>query len=386
LDECQLFKRLESINHYFFFDRGDLFSHFYESTGDLLEKQSSDVKIEKLESCLEMAIRTSSANSDPFKDDLSCELNGYGVSEQLFVTWITRGALGNKAFTGNTNPNNLKVGQTSGTLKVHEAFTLDYRVKWPLTLIISKKAINKYQLIFRHLLQCKYAEKYLENVWCSHQLFKECNVQSSLQLTYALRHRMLQFCKNYMYYMQYEVLEPNHHKLKEQLKKVKTVDEIILLHSNFLDECLKECLLTDQNLFRIITSINIRTLFFSRVIIRFFNNVKDEEILQKAKAGQDDDMDDEEAKRVHGEKQLMTRLQRRRLQKEKESMLIKKNISENNYPTILDNFQKKFDEYMKELLEHLAKQSKFETHIANLAQRLDFNGFYANKLLNQELV
>jgi gamma-tubulin complex component 2 len=48
-----------------------------------------------------------------------------------------------------------------------------------------------------------------------------------------------------MYYMQYEVLEPNHHKLKQQLKKAKTVDEIIMLHSNFLDECLKECLLTD---------------------------------------------------------------------------------------------------------------------------------------------
>jgi gamma-tubulin complex component 2 len=139
-----------------------------------------------------------------------------------------------------------------------------------------------------------------------------------------------------------------------------------LLHSNFLDECLKECLLTDQNLFRIITSINIRTLFFSRVIIRFFNNVKDEEIIERAKAG-DDDMDDEETKRKHGEKQLMTRLQRRRIQKEKESALIKKNISENNYPTILENFEKKFDEYMKELLEHLAKQSKFETHIANLA-------------------
>ena len=54
-----------------------------------------------------------------------------------------------------------------------------------------------------------------------------------------------------------------------------------MLHSNFLDECLKECLLTDQNLFRIINSINMRTLFFSRVIIRFFNNVKDEEIMER---------------------------------------------------------------------------------------------------------
>ena len=59
-------------------------------------------------------------------------------------------------------------------------------------------------------------------------------------------------------------------------------------HSNFLDECLKQCLLTDQNLFKIISSINLRTLFFSRVIIRFFNNVKDEETLERVRNGGDE--------------------------------------------------------------------------------------------------
>ena len=96
---------------------------------------------------------------------------------------------------------------------------------------------------------------------------------------------MLQFCKNYMYYMQIEVLEPNLHKLKAQLRTVKTIDDVMLHHANFLDECLKQCLLTDQNLFKIISSINLRTLFFSRVIIRFFNNVKDEETLERVRNG-----------------------------------------------------------------------------------------------------
>lgn len=66
-----------------------------------------------------------------------------------------------------------------------------------------------------------------------------------LQKTYLLRHRMSQFCKNYIYYMVVEVLEPNFHRFKESLKKVKTIDEVLLLHNNFQDECLKECLLTD---------------------------------------------------------------------------------------------------------------------------------------------
>jgi gamma-tubulin complex component 2 len=47
-----------------------------------------------------------------------------------------------------------------------------------------------------------------------------------------------------MYYMFYEVLEPNFLAFNKQLKTVKSIDEVILLHSNFLDKCLKECLMT----------------------------------------------------------------------------------------------------------------------------------------------
>lgn len=42
-----------------------------------------------------------------------------------------------------------------------------------------------------------------------------------------------------------EVLEPNFHKFRENLKKARTLDDILVMHNDFLDECLKECLLTD---------------------------------------------------------------------------------------------------------------------------------------------
>jgi hypothetical protein len=34
LNECQLVNRLRSLNHYFFFDRGDFFSHFFDGCKD----------------------------------------------------------------------------------------------------------------------------------------------------------------------------------------------------------------------------------------------------------------------------------------------------------------------------------------------------------------
>jgi gamma-tubulin complex component 2 len=141
------------------------------------------------------------------------------------------------------------------SLKVHEAFTLDYRVKWPLTLILSFKSITKYQLIFRHLLFCKYVERNLEKAWLLHQSTKEFRAPG-LQKYFAFRHKLLHFSKNYLYYMEVEVLEPNHLKLLQRLKEVRTIDDVMAAHGDFLDECLKGCLLTDQNLFKIMTQLN----------------------------------------------------------------------------------------------------------------------------------
>jgi hypothetical protein len=61
LKDCQFLKRLESINHYFFFDKGDFFSHFVDASGKLLENFTTEVKEEKMALLLDMAIRTSSA-------------------------------------------------------------------------------------------------------------------------------------------------------------------------------------------------------------------------------------------------------------------------------------------------------------------------------------
>jgi gamma-tubulin complex component 2 len=83
--------RLDSMKHYFFMDRGDFFAHFVDGSEDLFEKASEQVSKEKLDSYLEMAIRTSSVKSDIYKDDVSCTLNRLGISEQLFVTKVTNG-------------------------------------------------------------------------------------------------------------------------------------------------------------------------------------------------------------------------------------------------------------------------------------------------------
>ena len=81
------------MKHYFFLDLGDFLIHFLDAADNILDEETKKVSIERLESLLELAIRTSSANLDPFKDDLVCELNTYSLSEQLFALKNIRGAL-----------------------------------------------------------------------------------------------------------------------------------------------------------------------------------------------------------------------------------------------------------------------------------------------------
>lgn len=83
MNEEQLMARLKSIKHYFFMDQADFFVNFLDSAEDELDKGVKVVSKEKIESLLEMSVRTSATNADPFKDDLTCDLSPYTLIEQV---------------------------------------------------------------------------------------------------------------------------------------------------------------------------------------------------------------------------------------------------------------------------------------------------------------
>jgi len=82
--EQHLMGRLSSIKRYFLMEQGDFFVHFMETADEELRKRVSEiVTATKLESLLELSLRTSNANSDSFKDDLSCVLLKYSLIQEL---------------------------------------------------------------------------------------------------------------------------------------------------------------------------------------------------------------------------------------------------------------------------------------------------------------
>lgn len=68
---------------------------------------------------------------------------------------------------------------------------------------------------------------------------------------------MLQFVKEMYGFAVSEVLETNWRSLLEKMAKADTVDGLLKDHSDFLDACLNECMLTNSRLLRVSTLISL---------------------------------------------------------------------------------------------------------------------------------
>ena len=62
---------------------------------------------------------------------------------------------------------------------------------------------------------------------------------------------MLSFVQQIFAFATFEVLEPNWRALEAKLGKATTVDQLLRDHVDFLDTCLKECMLTSSRLLRV---------------------------------------------------------------------------------------------------------------------------------------
>lgn len=183
IEEQDLMGYLRSIKHYFLLDQGDLLVHFMDMAQEELYKPMSDILPTRLESLLELALHTSLADFDPYKENVQPILVPYDLITQLFyIMAIQPEGVGPDAIPP---PPIMRPDPTEVSLSGLEAFSLDYSVKWPLSLVISRKCLFKYQMLFRHLFYCKHVERQLCATWSSHKVAKRCSLQSNSWLVFV---------------------------------------------------------------------------------------------------------------------------------------------------------------------------------------------------------
>ncbi|KAK3900625.1 Spc98 family-domain-containing protein [Staphylotrichum tortipilum] len=267
--------RLQSLKHYFFLDPSDYFSYFLELGTSELRKPVKSVNTGKLQSLLDLVLRQpgSIVSLDPFKEDVKVVMNEVTLTKSLQrvvnITGIEQGESlqplsSNQPLESDKNAN----GFTS--------LQLDYTVPFPVSLVISRKTIWRYQALFRYLLSLRYLESQLSTTWQTHTSGVVWSYKSSARnleiwkrRVWTLRARMLVFVQQLLYFCTAEVIEPNWQSLMARLRGkegagggadgapatttgvTRTVDELMQDHVDFLDTCLKECMLTNSKLLRI---------------------------------------------------------------------------------------------------------------------------------------
>ncbi|KAI5868636.1 Spc98 family-domain-containing protein [Durotheca rogersii] len=259
--------RLRSLKHYFFLDPSDYFTYFMELSSSELRKPVKSVNVVKLQSLLDLVLRQpgSIVSLDPFKEDVHVEMNEVGLIKMLQrvvnITGIEQGEmlqpLSNQPIENDKNA----VGFTS--------LQLDYTVPFPVSLVISRKTVWRYQALFRYLLSLRYLESQLSTTWQTHNTGVVWCHKSSVRRVeiwkrrvWTLRARMIVFVQQLLYFCTLEVIEPNWQSLMARLKAKdgsidgsgkpdRTVDELMQDHVDFLDTCLKGCMLTNGKLIRI---------------------------------------------------------------------------------------------------------------------------------------
>jgi gamma-tubulin complex component 2 len=261
--------RLRSLKHYFFLDRSDFFSYFLELGASELRKPVKSVNTRKLQSLLDLVLRQpgSVAAQDPFKEDIKVEMNEISLTNSLTrVVNISGIEQGETLQTPAAQP----VSESDKSTVGFNSLQLDYSVPFPVSLVISRKTVWRYQALFRYLLSLRYLEQQLVSSWQTYNKAPSWSHRSSnkdiemwKRRIFTLRARMLVFVQQLLYFCTAEVIEPNWQSLMAKLSPkddnkdgstkptVDTVDELMQDHVDFLDTCLKECMLTNSRLLKV---------------------------------------------------------------------------------------------------------------------------------------
>ncbi|CAH1435913.1 unnamed protein product [Lactuca virosa] len=200
-DTYDLIAKLRSIKHYLLLDQGDFLVHFMDIARDELDKTPNEISVEKLQSLLDLALRSTAAAADPLNEDVTCYVDIGSLLKRLSILkdLQTGGGGGETVSEADVVEEPLITSM--------ETFPVNYKVQWPLSLVISRKALTKYQLIFRFLFHCKHVHRQLCAAWQLHQGARARDMHgTAISTSSILCRNMLKFIYSLLHYLTFEGL------------------------------------------------------------------------------------------------------------------------------------------------------------------------------------
>lgn len=292
VENFKVMESLQIMKRYFLMDQGDFLTNFLDAAEQELLKPRDEISMGRLQHWLNMSIQMTEAHKEDWASmsgspSAACPLIPAGLrcrfSTETLVSHLDSHYGGGIADQVPVTPSRRAYGMSTQVTGI-EVFTIDFpRVPFPISLLLSHKAMDHYKLLFRHLFFTKHVERRLIGVWKDNQLLKKLGtLRGLLGPTFLLRQRMLHFVQNLIYFMLFEVVESNWMDMRNAFEdranvsseRPQTVDNILDIHNSFLERTLEACLLTNSDIIRSLTKLMNTCLLFTDQMKRFMDTTK----------------------------------------------------------------------------------------------------------------
>jgi len=218
LKDLQFKAHFESLKNIYLLGKADFINIFIKNSREELEKISDEIIFAKLESSLDLATEFSTAKFDPNMNNFSVELE----VDNIFSTCL-------KILDASGKKSNESQSLNYGL----ELVCFNYKVNWPLSILLNQKALFKYKIFFRFLLKWRLLTNDLQKLVSEKKLKKQ---------RYDFISHVYNIVQNLYDYFQLDVIDAHSQTFLNSIDQIISIEEL----QQKLDEFLQKI---GQNLF-----------------------------------------------------------------------------------------------------------------------------------------
>ena len=224
IEDAGLTAHLDALRGYLLMGRGDFYQQFFEEAGGLLARPPRPATAEReLEARFQRAAMKSSAEHDPLAARFRPRFDP------------ARDATGATSASSPSSSSDARAASASfrvPSLDGWDALELEYRVPWPLGLVVTRDAIARYNRMFQYAFRLRRVLAALDEAWLELRRRGDDARRRRLAACQSFARFLL---NNLLTYLQVDVIEASH---AEMLARIRAAPEDVSNAQRALRACL----------------------------------------------------------------------------------------------------------------------------------------------------
>ncbi|XP_071965450.1 gamma-tubulin complex component 4-like isoform X2 [Antedon mediterranea] len=209
IEDSDLIGQLNTIKDFYLLGRGELFLVFIDMSQNLLKAPPTPTTEHDINSAFKQAAHKVLMEDEAFS---------------MFKLTVT------KAQTKTTGKKPEIAAQTTGWASLGMSFS----VQWPLHILFTQSVLDKYNTVFKFLLNVKRVQLELQQCWATQMQQKHHLTGRWDSSKWRLRNNMAFLLDNLQYYLQVDVLESQFSGLIQKIQSTRDFEEVRFAHDQFL--------------------------------------------------------------------------------------------------------------------------------------------------------